>query len=552
MTTNGPFAPRYFIRLSKTGDPNAAIAYNVGNGGPTLDQRQVIDQGFLELSRLGELSATDPDIIASLPVVDAKIRSTTAAGAGFHRYNGDGYGDRSSDGRPWAPSGQGSGHLWPALSAERAEQQLQTGDASGAAAFFDGMARMASGVGLIPEQNWENPDLAASPFGTDPTTASIGFVNGGAAGSAAPLDWSAGAFVRLARDLATGTLVDRPAATYNRYVRHTQGTTTLTVTSPADQSAVGGSPVTVTGTSAPGNTVYVGATNTDNTFTTGTATTKAAGDGTWSVQVPVDGGTTVLTTVAVAPNGGTAHDQRSIVFDFVPGTLVLDVQDPAGDDNGPGNYAYPMSSNFQPGAFDIRDFQVWDSGSDVTFRLQTQDLTPTFGSPLGAQLVDVYVHEPSVSPTSTSAANASRNFQIAPASAWSRLLQVQGFGQRYEDASGNTVGTIAISANQISRYITFRVSKATLGGTPGSGWGFTVVLHGQDGFSSDQARGFAPTPADYLFGVCATASSDPHCTADPNAVPKATDVLTPTGVAQADELDYTLHNPVVLQAVTIP
>jgi glucoamylase len=109
LTTTGPFAPRYFIRLSKTGDPNAAITYNVGNGGPTLDQRQVIDQGFLELTRLGELRAADPDILASLPVVDAKIRSPTSAGDGFHRYNGDGYGDRASDGRPWAPSGQGSG-----------------------------------------------------------------------------------------------------------------------------------------------------------------------------------------------------------------------------------------------------------------------------------------------------------------------------------------------------------------------------------------------------------------------------------------------------------
>jgi glucan 1,4-alpha-glucosidase len=552
VTTNGPFAPRYFIRLSKTGDPNAAISYNVGNGGPTLDQREVIDQGFLELARLGELPSTDPDLVASLSVVDAQIRNSTAAGDGFHRYNGDGYGDRSSDGRPWAPTGQGSGHLWPALSAERAEQQLQMGDTTGAAGFLNAMARMASGVGLIPEQNWENPDLVASPFGTDPTTASIGFVNGGAAGSAAPLDWSAGSFVRLARDLATGTLVDRPAATYARYVQHTQGTTTLTVTAPIDQSSVSGSPVTVSGTSAAGNTVHVAATNTDNTFTTSTATTTVAGDGTWSVQVPVDGGTTVLTTVAVAPNGGTAHDQRSIVFDFVPGTLAFDVSDPSGDDNGPGNYAYPTSSNFHAGAFDIRDFQVWDSGSDVTFRLRTQDLTPTFGPTNGAQLVDVYVHEPGASPTSTSAANASRNFQIAPAFAWSRLLQVQGFGQRYEDASGNTVGTIAISANQISRYITFKVSKASLGGTPGSGWAFTVVLHGQDGFSDDKARGFAPTPQDFLFGVCATASSDAHCTANPNSVPKAIDVLTPPGTAQADELDYTLHNPVVLQGVTVP
>src|SRR6266487_4561407 len=77
------------------------------------------------------------------------------------------------------------------------------------------------------------------------------------------------------------------------------------------------------------------------------------------------------------------------------------------------------------------------------------------------------------------------------------------------------------------------------------------VLTGQDGFSSDQARGFAPTPQEFLFGVCATASTDPHCTADPGSVPKAMDVLTPAGVAQSDELDYTVHQPVTLQGVTI-
>ena len=60
MTTTGPLAAHpYFIRLSKTGDPNAAISYNLGNGGPTLDQRAVIDAGFLELTRLGALPAND-------------------------------------------------------------------------------------------------------------------------------------------------------------------------------------------------------------------------------------------------------------------------------------------------------------------------------------------------------------------------------------------------------------------------------------------------------------------------------------------------------------
>jgi glucoamylase len=553
VTTNGPLAPRYFIRLSKSGDPNAVITYNVGNGGPTLDQRSVIDAGFLELARLGELSANDPDILASLPVVDSTIGATTASGPGWHRYNGDGYGDRSSDGRPWAPSGVGTGHLWPALSSERAEQSLQTGDAAGAAALLDGMDRFGGGVGLIPEQDWESPSLAASPFGTPPDTASIGFVNGEPAGSAGPLNWSAASFVRLFADVGAGGLGDRPRSTFRRYVAHTQTSTSLSVTSPADQSAVNGSPVTVTGTTVPGAAVYVTATNTDTSFATTAASTTADAGGAFSVPVAVTGGTTVLNVVAVSPSGGTAHVQRSIVFDFAPGTKLLDATDPTGDDKGPGNYAYPTSSNFQSGAFDLEEFQVFDDGTNVIFRVKTRDLTPTFGNPLGAQLVDVYVHDPNAAPgsTSTAAANGSRNFQIAPSFAWSRLIQVQGFGQRYENAAGTPLGTVAISANQISRFITFRVPKASLG-QPGTGWAFTVVLTGQDGFSGDQARGFQTVPQDFQFGVCAAVSLDPHCTVDPGTVPKAIDVIPPTGVLQSDELDYTVHNPVVLQGVTIP
>jgi len=127
---------------------------------------------------------------------------------------------------------------------------------------------------------------------------------------------------------------------------------------------------------------------------------------------------------------------------------------------------------------------------------------------------------------------------------------VQGFGQRYVDADGNTLGTVAISASSVSRFITFSVPKTSLG-TPGPGWGFTVVLTGQDGFSPDQARGFAPTPQPFQFGVCAATSPDPHCTFDPDLVPKAIDVITAPGVDQSTELDYTLGQ-VTLTGVDIP
>ncbi len=556
VTTNGPLATHpYFIRLSKTGDPNAAISYNVGNGGPTLDQRSVIDAGFLELVRLGLKPFNDTAVTESLPVVDATIETNTASGPGWHRYNGDGYGDGATDGHPWAPSGKGTGHLWPVLTEERGEYDVSNGDTSTALTLLSTMKNFASGVGLIPEQDWELPNLAPSPYGTDPTVASIGFQNGHPAGSAAPLTWSAGVYVRLLVDLTKNSVLERPADTYNRYVAHQQGQTSLTVTAPPDKSSVSGSPVTVTGTSVAGNTIYVAATNTDNNSQTTLASTLTNPDGTFSVSLPITGGTTVLNTVAVSPTGATAHDQRSIFFDFTPGTLVFEATDPSNDDNGPGTYVYPTAPDFHAGAFDILDFRVIVSpdGSTVTFKLQTRDLSPTFGSPLGAQLVDVYVHNPGAAPadTSTAASFTQRNYTIAQSAAWSRLIEVQGFGQRYIDAHGTTLGTVAISASAISRYITFSVPTSSLGGQPGSGWGFTVTLTGQDGFSPDQARGFAPTPQPFLFGVCAPGGTEPICSVDPATVPKVMDTITPAGVSQSNELDPT-RGPVVLRDVVIP
>ena len=108
----------------------------------------------------------------------------------------------------------------------------------------------------------------------------------------------------------------------------------MTVTSPADNSSVAGSPVTVTGTTAPGNTVIVSATNTDQGSATTVTSAAAAGDGSFGIPVAVTGGTTVLNVVAVAADGGTAHARRTVVSDFVPGTPHA-----AGPDRRPANCA---------------------------------------------------------------------------------------------------------------------------------------------------------------------------------------------------------------------
>ena len=250
--------------------------------------------------------------------------------------------------------------------------------------------------------------------------------------------------------------------------------------------------------------------------------------------------------MATSPSGATAREARTVVVLAATAPVIFEANDPDGDDHGPGNFQYPTSDAFHSGAFDLEQFQVLDTGDTVTFRVRLRDLSPTFGSPNGAQLIDLYVHDPAASSTSTAASFPQRNYRISDAGAWSRLLEVQGFGQRFVDASGNTLGTISIRADDISRYITFSVPRSALG-NPGPGWAFTVTLTAQDGFEPDQARAFTSTPEGFKLGRCAAESAEPHCTFPLNQLPKVMDTLSAPG-----ELDYTVHDPVTLSPVVVP
>jgi glucoamylase len=567
VTTTGLDGPRYFIRLSKTGDPNAAISYNLGNGGPIADQRAVIDGGFQELVRLGEMPVSDSDIQASLAVLDKQISVSTPSGTGYYRYgtsaaagSADGYGDCyqpsqtscTTPGEPWPTTNVGTGHLWPVLSGERAESDVAQGNLTGAVSLLEAMTQFSSGVGLVPEQAWENPDLAASPFGSDPTTASIGFTDGKAAGSASPLTWAQAQELRLILAVGAGHTLETPEATRQRYVTHAPpGAIDVTLTGPAPGAQIATATTAVTGTTTPGARVAVESLDTTTGAPSTTGTAVAAADGSFSVTVPVGFGDSVLTASATASGNRTGYAQTTVSSDVTSGTTALDVSDPTGDDNGPGTFQYPTSGDFHPGAFDLTRFRVISDGTTVFLRATLANLDPTFGSALGAQLLDVYVHAPGAATTSTAAFFPSRNYTIAPASAWSERVEAQGFASPvWQDAAGNSLGTAFVAASATSKTITIGLPQATFG-TPTSGWSFAVVLTGQDGFSSDQARGFAPTPQAFAFGVCGTGVISPICSQDPGAVPKAMDVITPSTVSQAAELDPTL-GPVVIQGVAIP
>ncbi len=212
VTTNGPDSDEpYYLRLTKNGKPNSGKKYELGNNSETpVDQRTVVDAGFLELVRLGVKAADDPVVLNSLDVVDRKIAVDTPSGRHWYRYTGDGYGEQPN-GEQWTvnrPEVKTThGRLWPIFAGERGEYELLRGDRRSAAGRLRDMARTASETLTLPEQVWdERPPVPREKPGT-------------ATASATPLAWTHAQYLRLARSLEHGAPVEFPSVVAERYVR---------------------------------------------------------------------------------------------------------------------------------------------------------------------------------------------------------------------------------------------------------------------------------------------------------------------------------------------
>ncbi|MDH6115273.1 glucoamylase [Kitasatospora sp. MAP12-15] len=226
-TTSGPIGNgSYYVRITPNGNPNASDTVNIANGGGSFDQRAIVDQGFLELSRLGVKPPGSAQITNSLAAVDSTIRTVIPGyGTYFNRYNHDGYGETST-GADY--TGAGVGRPWPVLSGERGEYDVQVGNTTDADAMLSSMANAANAGYQISEQIW-------------PTASADGFTQGQPDNSSTPLMWAMAQYVRLAIDISAGRTVETPAVVAQRYAGGGGGTVSekVTVTVPVDTDASG-------------------------------------------------------------------------------------------------------------------------------------------------------------------------------------------------------------------------------------------------------------------------------------------------------------------------
>jgi glucoamylase len=173
---------------------------------PVID---VVSPDALALVRFGLRAPDDPRILNTVKVIDAINRAVTPAGKGWHRYNGDYYGEEK-DGAPFTKRNKkaGFGRIWPLLSGERGHYEIAAGNLDEAARCLQTMSGFASQMGLLPEQVWDTLDIPEHALHL-----------GRPSGSAMPLAWAHSEYVRLLRSLRDGKVFDRPEHAWERYVK---------------------------------------------------------------------------------------------------------------------------------------------------------------------------------------------------------------------------------------------------------------------------------------------------------------------------------------------
>jgi glucoamylase len=208
-----PGVPHHYIRINPNADgredPNVGdvVLANQPPEGPwAYPARDIVDAGFLELVRYGIKNPHDPLIVDSVRVVDAVLKVETPLPC-WRRYNHDGYGQRAdgSSFNEW-----GIGRPWPLLTGERGHYELAAG--RDAVPYVRALEAFAAGIGLIPEQIWDQPSLPERLLRY-----------GGPTDAALPLIWAHAEHIKLVRSIANGRVFDLLDCVSRRYLGQDRG-----------------------------------------------------------------------------------------------------------------------------------------------------------------------------------------------------------------------------------------------------------------------------------------------------------------------------------------
>lgn len=221
---------------------------------------------------------------------------------------------------------------------------------------------------------------------------------------------------------------------------------------------------------------------------------------------------------------------------------VVSLKDPPGDDNGPGSYAYPTDAVYTPGSFDLTAFEVDTQGDDIVFKVSVRGRiedpwnSPSWqGNGFSLQFAQVYIDTDHKAGSGFVDGLPGTNIRVPQDSAWDRVVLISPQGRSRLDADIRTKARDMKNGIVVPRSV--RVQGSTLeavvpadalGARPAKGWGYLVVMLGNENFpafTSLLTRAVNAEAGAHRFG----GGSDEDC--DPSVI----DLIAAPGKGGADE-----------------
>ena len=193
---------------------------------------------------------------------------------------------------------------------------------------------------------------------------------------------------------------------------------------------------------------------------------------------------------------------RTNLPDLGGGVLVLRVEDPIGDDHGPGTFAYPTDSVFPPGVFDLREFLVEEEEKYLKFSV---DLAGSVRNPWGSainlsvQTIDIYIDLDPGAGTGARLLLEGRNAALPAEFGWEYAIWVEGWHQKVlvpASPDDPTSPPVEISGSPLkvridgdAGKIVIRLPKEILpDGIDPVALGYTLAVLSQEGYPSAGVR----------------------------------------------------------------
>ncbi len=196
-------------------------------------------------------------------------------------------------------------------------------------------------------------------------------------------------------------------------------------------------------------------------------------------------------------------------------TTLLQVDDPVGDDFGPGTYVYPQDAVFSESVFDVQSFEVATDGEDLIFTFDfVGPIENPWGSPngLAVQTLDVYIDTDPGEGTGARLLLPGRNASLPEGSGWEYAVWAEGWTPQILQVDPDTLdpieyseatGGMKVIVDTAKNTVTVRVPLSFLSEGDPANWEYAAVVLGQEGYPTEgvwRVRNVNAIAAQWAFG----------------------------------------------------